>query len=157
MCCYLRFASHRFDIFHSVRILHGQRHHKRFDNLAANSLSPPSPLNSAVGHNNLDQSACVTLRQTPLLREQCRLQVHRAFDYLSKSGEVDQPDVRYEVKVKRADSSVSQRGIYLREPLETAQPSSHIADVSPQLREVSHRSILIQNFLSLCNNHTINH
>ena len=95
----------------------------------------------------------MTLQQTPLLHEWCLIlrglchsQVHRAFDYLSKSGEVDQPDVRYEVKVKRADSSVSQRGIYLREPLEMSQPSSHIADVSPQLREVSHRSILFLNF-----------
>lgn len=64
-------------------------------------------------------------------------QVHKAFELLSKSGEVDVPDVRYEVKVKRSDRGTTARGIYLREPLDAVQPTSHIADVSPKLREVS--------------------
>ena len=62
--------------------------------------------------------------------------MHKAFELLSRSGEVDVPDVRYDVKVKRSDRSLHSRGIYLREPLDAAQPSSHIVDVTPRLKEV---------------------
>lgn len=66
----------------------------------------------------------------------CKLQVPEAFALLQKSQQADFPDVRYEVKVRRSDSSVNQRGVYLRDPLESAQPTSHVIDVTPKLREV---------------------
>lgn len=66
-----------------------------------------------------------------------RLQVHKAFQLLSKSAEVDIPDVRYEVRVKRSDRSTHSRGIYLREPLDATHATSHIVEVMPKLREVS--------------------
>ena len=68
------------------------------------------------------------------------MQVHRAFKSLTEGSEQSQaaPDTRYEVKAKRTDSSVSGRGIYLREPLDVAGPSSHTVEVLPRLREVRH-------------------
>lgn len=62
--------------------------------------------------------------------------MHKAFELLSRSGEVDVPDVRYEVKVKRSDRSTHSRGVYLREPLDATQPTSHIVEISPKLKEV---------------------
>lgn len=64
------------------------------------------------------------------------VQVHKAFELLQKSEQADFPDVRYEVKVRRSDGSVTLRGIYLREPSDSEQPSSHIVDVSLHLKEV---------------------
>lgn len=44
--------------------------------------------------------------------------------------------MRYEVRVKRSDSAVWQRGIYLREPLHGSQPMSFTVEVLPKLHEV---------------------
>lgn len=66
------------------------------------------------------------------------LQVHKAFEYLSKSEEVDQPDVRYEVTVRRSDSQQGGlRGVMLREPLDTAKAATYMCEVQPKLHEVS--------------------
>ena len=44
------------------------------------------------------------------------------------------------MKVKRSDRSLPSRGIYLREPLDAAHPTSHIVDVTPRLKEVQTHS-----------------
>ena len=49
---------------------------------------------------------------------------------------MDVPDSRYDIKVKRSDRSLYSRGIYLREPLDAGQATSHIVDVTPRLKEV---------------------
>lgn len=63
-------------------------------------------------------------------------QVDKAFAYLQKSGEVDKPDVRYEVTARRTDASEGQRGVLLREPRDVARPVNVSVDVKPELREV---------------------
>ncbi|KAK9809052.1 hypothetical protein WJX72_008467 [[Myrmecia] bisecta] len=63
------------------------------------------------------------------------IQVHKAFEYLQKSEANDQPDMRYEVTARRSDSQATQRGIYMREPLETAGPVSFACEVLPKLHE----------------------
>lgn len=63
-------------------------------------------------------------------------QVHKAFEYVSKSEKVDRPDVRYEVTARRSDSSTSQRGILLRDPLASAKAATFICEVQPKLHEV---------------------
>ena len=65
------------------------------------------------------------------------LQVRKAFEYVSKSEEADKPDVRYEVTARRSDSAVTQRGIIMREPLESSKAVTYICDVHPKLHEVS--------------------
>ena len=65
------------------------------------------------------------------------LQVQKAFEYVSKSEEVDTPDVRYDVTARRSDSAVSQRGIMMRDPLESLKPVTYVCDVHPKLHEVS--------------------
>lgn len=84
------------------------------------------------------------------------MQVQKAFEYVSKTEEVDVPDVRYEVTARRSDSAVSQRGILLRDPLESVKAVTHVCDVHPKLHEVS--CILcaplsedLQSLLLLCN------
>jgi hypothetical protein len=64
-------------------------------------------------------------------------QVHKAFEYLEKSRGADQPDVRYEVRVRRPDGATTGRGIYLREPLDTLHRLTFMADVRPTFHEVS--------------------
>ncbi|KAL0024941.1 hypothetical protein WJX77_004746 [Trebouxia sp. C0004] len=63
------------------------------------------------------------------------LQVHKAFEYLSKSADVDQPDVRYEVKARRSDSMTTQRGILMREPMDSFKPVTFMCEVQPRLHE----------------------
>lgn len=65
------------------------------------------------------------------------MQVHKAFDYLSKSEEVDRPDTRYEVTARRSDSNqAGMRGIVLRDPLESAKAVTFMCEVQPKLHEV---------------------
>lgn len=64
------------------------------------------------------------------------MQVDKAFDLLLKTEDYDSPDVRYEVKVKRSDSAVTGRGVYLREPADIVHPISHIVSVNPRLKKV---------------------
>ena len=64
------------------------------------------------------------------------VQVDKAFDLLLKTEDYDSPDVRYEVKVKRSDSAVTGRGVYLREPADIVHPISHIVSVNPRLKKV---------------------
>ena len=49
-------------------------------------------------------------------------QVDKIYEYLSRSREADAPDVRYDVTPRRADSAVTQRGVYLREPQDARLP-----------------------------------
>jgi len=63
-------------------------------------------------------------------------QVHKAFEYLERSGEADTPDVRYAVRVRRPDGAASGRGIYLREPQDTVRRVTFTADVRPTFHEV---------------------
>ena len=63
--------------------------------------------------------------------------MHKAFQYLEAFAAADTPDVRYEVRVKRSDSTAWQRGIYLREPLHAIHPVSFTVEVQPTLHEVS--------------------
>ena len=65
------------------------------------------------------------------------LQVQKAFEYVSKSEEVDTPDVRYDVTARRSDSAVIQRGILMRDPLESLKAVTYVCDVHPKLHEVS--------------------
>lgn len=63
-----------------------------------------------------------------------------AFDYLIKSADVDMPDVRYDVTLSSSSSSAGGgevRGIYLREPHESAAARSYSCTVKPTLHEVS--------------------
>ena len=64
------------------------------------------------------------------------LQVDKAFEYLENSAEADRPDVRYQVTARRSDSAATNRGILLRDTVESAQPRTYACEVSPQLHEV---------------------
>ncbi|GMH33052.1 hypothetical protein BSKO_00886 [Bryopsis sp. KO-2023] len=80
------------------------------------------------------------------------LQVDKAWQYLEKSGEVDFPDVRYEVRVQRSDGGVSMRGIYMREPADVLRPLTWMATVKPRLHEdadVRDEKLAIEDRLSL--------
>ena len=82
----------------------------------------------------------------------CDVQVHKAFDYLSKSTDVDTPDVRYEVSVKRSDSAVSQRGVYARGDVDTATAMTYNVTLTPKLHsdaDVKSEKLQIENKLSL--------
>ena len=59
-----------------------------------------------------------------------------AFQYLERWQEEDQPDVRFEVAVSRADTQAGGRGIYLREPADTCGAVRFTARVSPTFHEV---------------------
>lgn len=63
-------------------------------------------------------------------------QVDKAFEYMEAFEGPDTPDVRYAIRVKRADSAERRRGIYLREPLDSTRPVSFTAEVLPMLHEV---------------------
>ena len=64
------------------------------------------------------------------------LQVHKAFKYMQKVAAADVVDTRYSVRVKRAGSTEWQRGVYLRNPQDTAAAPSFTVEVMPQLHEV---------------------
>ena len=64
------------------------------------------------------------------------LQVHKAFKYMQKVAAADVVDTRYNVRVKRAGSTEWQRGVYLRNPLDTAAAPSFTVEIMPQLHEV---------------------
>jgi hypothetical protein len=66
----------------------------------------------------------------------CARQVHRAFEYAQKVAELEALDVRYEVSVRRTDSSEKRRGVYLREPQDAIAQSTFIVEVAPKLHEV---------------------
>ena len=74
--------------------------------------------------------------------------MHKAFEYLRKSEEVDKPDTRYEVTARRTDSSTSQRGVVLRDPLESAKAVTFMCEVQPKLHEVCCHSVKLFNHLS---------
>lgn len=59
--------------------------------------------------------------------------MHKAFEYLSRSGEADTPDVRYEVAVKRTDSNAEGRGVYVRDAQPLAAPCAFNVTVTPRL------------------------
>ena len=63
-------------------------------------------------------------------------QVHKAFKYMQKMAAAEVVDTRYNVRVKRAGSTEWQRGVYLRDPLDTAAAPSFTVEVMPQLHEV---------------------
>lgn len=63
------------------------------------------------------------------------LQVQKAFAYLVKE-DTGLADVRYEVKARRSDSMTSQRGILMREPMDSLEPVTYVCDVQPKLHEV---------------------
>ena len=71
----------------------------------------------------------------PKLETKMFLQVHKAFAYLSKE-DTSLPDVRYEVKARRSNSMTSQRGILIREPMDSLKPVTYVCDVQPKLHEV---------------------
>jgi len=64
-------------------------------------------------------------------------QVDQAFEYLTRMQEADQPDVRYEVSVTRGDTQARGRGVYLREPADSARPVRFTAKVEATFHEVS--------------------
>ncbi len=63
-------------------------------------------------------------------------QVDQAFEYLTRMQEADQPDVRYEVSVTRGDTQARGRGVYLREPADSARPVRFTAKVEATFHEV---------------------
>ena len=63
-------------------------------------------------------------------------QVDEAFEYLTRMQEADQPDVRYEVSVTRGDTQARGRGVYLREPADSARPVRFTAKVEATFHEV---------------------
>lgn len=67
----------------------------------------------------------------------CSAQVDKAFEYLQQSAEVDAIDVRYAAHVRRTDGSYTGRGIYMREPLDTARPRTFQAQLQPRFQEVA--------------------
>lgn len=64
------------------------------------------------------------------------MQVDAAWDYLTRTSTADVPGLRYEVTVSGGDARGRVRGIYLREPHETARASSFTVSVTPKLHEV---------------------
>ena len=60
-----------------------------------------------------------------------------AFQYLTNMREADQPDVRYEVSVTRGDTQAQSRGVYLREPADSARPVRFTAKVEATFHEVN--------------------
>ena len=63
-------------------------------------------------------------------------QVDEAFEYLTQMQDADQPDVRYEVSVTRGDTQAQGRGVYLREPADSARPVRFTAKVEATFHEV---------------------
>jgi len=63
------------------------------------------------------------------------LQVDKAFEYLQQSAEVDAIDIRYAAHVRRTDGSYTGRGIYMREPLDSAQRRTFQAQLQPRFQE----------------------
>lgn len=59
----------------------------------------------------------------------------KAFELLLQWPD-NEPDLRYEVKVRRSDSTVSNRGVYLRNPVDTERPINHVVEVIPRLKKV---------------------
>lgn len=59
-----------------------------------------------------------------------------AFQYLTQMQEADRPDVRYEVSVTRGDTQAQTRGVYLREPADSARPVRFTAKVEATFHEV---------------------
>ena len=72
----------------------------------------------------------------------CTVQVDRAWEYLQRSGEVDKPDVRYQVRVQRSDGGPVQRGIYLCNPGDIGKVHTFQCSVGPRLHEVC-RSFMV--------------
>lgn len=60
----------------------------------------------------------------------------KAFEYLQQSAEVDAIDIRYAAHVRRTDGSYTGRGIYMREPLDSAQRRTFQAQLQPRFQEV---------------------
>jgi hypothetical protein len=60
-----------------------------------------------------------------------RAQVHKAFEYLSKSSDADEPLVRYAASVKRSDSALDQRGVYARRAGELAAAATYNVTLTP--------------------------
>ena len=65
-----------------------------------------------------------------------RLQVDKAWEYLKMAEDVDSPAVRYDVEVKRLQFGTPQRGVYLREPIDTRRPRTVSVTVKPKLPKV---------------------
>lgn len=65
------------------------------------------------------------------------IQVQAAFEYLSRSAALDQPDFRLEASCYRVDQEASARcrGVYLREPHETSRPTEFLVTFEPKQRE----------------------
>jgi hypothetical protein len=63
------------------------------------------------------------------------LQVHKAFEYLSRAADVDKVAVRYQVSVRRGDSAARARGIYLRDAASCSAAVTHTVNVAPQLHK----------------------
>ena len=64
------------------------------------------------------------------------LQVDKAWEYLKRAEDVDSPAVRYDVEVKRLQFGTPQRGVYLREPIDTRRPRTVSVTVKPKLPKV---------------------
>lgn len=63
------------------------------------------------------------------------LRVDEAMAYLQRSVEVDRPDYRYAVRVRRTDSRGEEgRGLYLRDPLSDGCVEAQVT-VEPRMRE----------------------
>ena len=89
-----------------------------------------------TGRNKHNATHAMQQTQGFKLNATLAVQVHKAFEYLSKSTDVDQPDVRYEVKARRNDSMTTQRGILMREPMDSIKPVTFMCEVQPTLHEV---------------------
>ena len=59
--------------------------------------------------------------------------MHKAFEYLAQSADADTPDARYGVSVRRADSTMSQRGVYERDAAPLAAPIAYNVTITPHL------------------------
>ena len=57
----------------------------------------------------------------------------RAWEYLKKSEVVDNPCVRYDVTVRRSDSAMRKRGIYLRDASDFMHPTTFSVNITPTL------------------------
>ena len=86
----------------------------------------------------------------PLTPHPPALQVDKAFEYMEAFEGSGTPDVRYDIRVKRADSTERRRGIYLREPLDSTCPVSFVAEVLPMLHEVGCRQGCLQPSVISC-------
>ena len=103
---------------------------------AAGASPSPARVQRAIENTAIPISGCDGAA-SPLTHGRGLLQVDAAFDYLMRELQSADtcPDARYAVAVRRSDGGPRTRGLYLREPSDSAADISATVSVTPVLHE----------------------